>query len=86
MALNIKNEEAHTLAKELSELTGDNMTTVVLDALRRQRDFLQRRMDADARFEELMAIGARCASHIHAEVSSLDHDLLLYDEQTGMPA
>lgn len=86
MALNIKNEEAHALAVELAALTGESMTTVVLDALRAQRALLQRRLDADARFQELMAIGARCADHIHTPVSALDHGSLLFDEQTGMPA
>lgn len=86
MALNIKNEEAHALAMELAQITGQSMTTVVLEALRAQRALLQRRQDADVRFQELMAIGARCADHIHSPVSATDHGSLLYDAKTGMPA
>ena len=34
VALNIKNEEAVRLAKELAALEGESMTTVVIEALR----------------------------------------------------
>lgn len=34
MALNIKNEEAHRLAKELAEATGETLTDAVTSALR----------------------------------------------------
>lgn len=34
MPLNIKNEEAHLLAKELAELTGESLTEAVTGALR----------------------------------------------------
>lgn len=34
MALNIKSDEAHRLAKELAELTGRNLTEVVTGALK----------------------------------------------------
>lgn len=36
MALNIKNEEAHRLAKALAEATGKTLTDAVTDALRDQ--------------------------------------------------
>jgi len=34
MSLNIKNEEAHRLARELAALTGESMTVAVTEALR----------------------------------------------------
>lgn len=36
MALNIKNEEAHRLAKALADATGKTLTDAVTDALRHQ--------------------------------------------------
>jgi len=34
MSLNIKNEEAHRLARELAKATGENMTVAVSEAIR----------------------------------------------------
>jgi antitoxin VapB len=84
LGLNIKNKEAHELAAELAKLTGRSMTAVVLDALRIQLKQLQRSQDKEARLQELMAIGKRCAAHIHHPVTALQHGEMLYDE-TGMP-
>ena len=84
MGLNIKNEEAHELAAELANLTGRSMTAVTIEALRTQLKQVRRHQDRDERLEELMAIGKRCAAHIHQPVTALQHGEMLYDE-TGMP-
>ena len=84
MGLNIKNEEAHELAAELANLTGRSMTAVIIEALRTQLKQVRRYQDRDERLEELMAIGKRCAVHIHQPVTALKHGEMLYDE-TGMP-
>ena len=84
MSLSIKNEEAYQLASELARATGQSMTTVVLNALRRQRDQIDRQQKREAQVNELMAIAERCAAHIDRPVSSLAHGDLLYDER-GMP-
>ena len=84
MGLNIKNKEAHELAAELAKLTGRSMTAVVIEALQTQLNQLQRYQDRETRLEELMAIGKRCAAHIHQPVTALQHGEMLYDE-TGMP-
>jgi len=84
MSLNIKNAEAYDLASELARLTGRSMTTVVLEALRRQRDEVLRQQQKAARVQELMAIAQRCAAHITQPVQAVDHGDLLYDEH-GMP-
>jgi len=65
MALNIKSREAHELASGLAQLTGQSMTSVVLDALRKQWEEIQRQQQKKKLSEELMAIGKRCAAHIH---------------------
>ena len=84
MGLNIKNKEAHELAAELARLTGRSMTAVVIEALQTQLNELQRNQDKQTRLEELMAIGKRCAAHIHQPVTALQHGEILYDD-TGMP-
>ena len=47
MSLNIKNTEAYDLARELARLTGHSMTTVVLEALRKQREQLLRQQQKE---------------------------------------
>ena len=83
MSLNIKSREAYNLASELAQLTGQSMTAVVLDALRRQRKQLQHQQKG-ARVQELMAIAKRCAAHIQQPVTALEHGDMLYDE-SGLP-
>ncbi len=84
MSLNIKNTEAYELARELARLTGHSMTTVVLEALRKQREQLLRQQQKDARVQDLMAIAQRCAQHVAQPVKAVDHGDMLYDER-GMP-
>jgi antitoxin VapB len=38
MSLNVKNPEAHELARELAELTGESMSSAVTIAVRERRD------------------------------------------------
>jgi antitoxin VapB len=84
MSLNIKNTEAYDLARELARLTGRSMTTVVLEALRKQREQLAPHLQQEARVQELMAIAQRCAAHIAQPVRAVDHGDMLYDER-GVP-
>lgn len=84
MSLNIKNKEVYVLASELAQLTGRSMTSVVLDALRQQREQIERQRQKQARAQELMAIAQRCAAHIQQPAAALDHGAMLYDER-GMP-
>lgn len=84
MSLNIKNREAYNLASELAQLTGQSMTTVVLDALRKQRKELQQQQQKGAQVQELMTIAKRCAAHIRQPVTALEHGDMLYNER-GLP-
>jgi len=84
MSLNIKNKEVYTLASDLAKMTGQSMTSVVLDALRIQRKRLSQRENTETRVQELMAIAARCAKHIRQPASAVEHGDMLYDE-SGMP-
>lgn len=61
MHLNIKNDEAHRLAAELSRVTGETLTTAVTSALRERLERERRRRGRDTVADRLMAIGRRYA-------------------------
>lgn len=84
MSLNIKNSEAHELARQLSAITGESMTKAIVVALRERLDRLKREPSED-RVQRILAIGRDCAAHLGEAYRSLDHDALLYDEKTGLP-
>lgn len=81
MGLNIKTEEAHRLAKELAEKTGESLTTAVTEALRERLARIERRGLAD----RLMEIGRRASAAMSEEERKFDYDAFLYDEETGLP-
>ncbi len=81
MALNLKSREAHELAKQLSELTGQSMTQSVVDAL---REALARRTPrATAKRELLERIAAHCAALPVLDDRTPDQ-ILGYDDH-GLP-
>jgi antitoxin VapB len=83
MSLNIKNEETHRMAKELSRLTGESMTVAVSEAVRER---LQRVRGNSRKglAERLMKIAKECSSHLKEPYKSMSVDELLYDEK-GLP-
>jgi antitoxin VapB len=83
MSLNIKNEEAHRLARELATLTGESMTVAVTEALRERIERV-RRSHKHGLSERLLAIGRDSAPRFKEPYRSADHGDLLYDER-GLP-
>jgi antitoxin VapB len=81
MSMNIKNAEAHRLARELAELTGESVTTAVLESLRERLERMEG-PTADERAELMLAIGRRTAPRL--EGAETNHDRLLYDSW-GLP-
>jgi antitoxin VapB len=81
MSLNVKDPEAHRLARAIAEATGETMTRAVTEALRERYERLQGRRGKPS-IEELLAIGRRAAAH--AKRPYVDHGELLYDEH-GLP-
>ena len=85
MSLNIKNEEAHQLARELVQLTGETMTGAVTVALRERLERERRERSVDTRMRRLRTIRKRCARLLKAGgPSAIKHGDLLYDEN-GLP-
>lgn len=84
MGMNIKNEEAHRLARELAQATGQSLTAAVTEALRLRLESVRAKQNKPGRYERLMAIARDCAARIPPDQHSLDHGELLYEEM-GLP-
>jgi antitoxin VapB len=82
MTLNIKDPEAHKLARALARETGQTMTAAVTEALRQTLEQVRQRNKPEDTAAELLAIGRRCAGSLKGPV--VDHGKLLYDER-GLP-
>jgi antitoxin VapB len=82
MGLNLKSEEAHRLARELADATGESMTAAVTEAVR-ERLGRVRRGSRQSRVERAMAIARDCAARLSEDVRVLDHGEFLYNEQGG---
>jgi antitoxin VapB len=82
MALNIKDPETDRLARQLADRTGESVTTAVRNALREKIERLPKRAGR-SRFDELMAIGKRCASL--ADIDTRPADAILGYDENGLP-
>ena len=82
MSLNIKNREAHKLARQLAKLSGESMTEAVTEAVRERLGRL-RREQSGSLAQRLLEIGRDCAAHL-GRARSVDHGELLYDDK-GLP-
>lgn len=83
MGFNIKNDEAHRLAKKLADLTGETMTAAVTEALRERLERVRHAKDGNLA-DRLLMIGRKTAAHLKEPFRSADHADLLYDER-GLP-
>lgn len=81
MSLSIKDPEAHRLAEAIAAKTGQNMTRVVIEALRERHAALEKRQKK-ASLDELLALAKKAAEGIKRPYP--DHAELLYDEY-GLP-
>lgn len=83
MSLNIKDERAHRLARELADLTGESMTEAVTIAVSERLQRLRHGKEGSLA-DRLLAIGRDASKHIKEEYRHVDHAELLYDAR-GMP-
>ena len=83
MGLNIKNEQAHRLARELARATGESMTVAVSEAIRERLERI-RANPKEELVKRILEIGRDCAAHLKEPYKSIDHGDLLYDEK-GLP-
>lgn len=83
-ALNIKNEEAYRLVRELAEKRGESMTQVVIEIA---REAIERDKPAgvdDERVQRWLEIGREIRARASEEWLNMDHGEYLYDEN-GLP-
>ena len=78
MSLNIKNEEAHRLARELARATGESMTVAVSEAIRERLERVRKNSNPGMA-ERLLQIGKECAARLKSRKSMTVDDL--YDEK-----
>ena len=83
MSLNIKNAEAHRMAKQLARATGESMTVAVSEAIRERLERVRRKSEKDP-VERIMKIARECGPLWKEPYRSIDHGDLLYDEK-GLP-
>jgi antitoxin VapB len=86
MALNIKDEEVHRLARRLMAATGESMTTAVRTAIAERLARLERSSGAvnTELLERLDAIARRCGK-LPVRSQRTEDKILGYDER-GLPA
>jgi len=83
MALNIKNDEAEKLARELSRLTGESLTFAVTQAIRERLERVKNSQGAGLA-DRLVHIGKDCAAHLKEPFRSADHGTISYADR-GLP-
>jgi len=83
VSLNIKDPEAHRLAEEIAEATGESMTRAVIGSLRERLERLHiNRRDPEALAADIRAIAKRASTQVKRPY--VDHGEFFYDEK-GLP-
>jgi antitoxin VapB len=83
MSLNIKNEEVHKMAAELAAIRGESMTSVVLEALRKELEAERGNQRSKTKAERIQEAARRFQQGLPEGIHSSDH-AWLYGED-GMP-
>jgi antitoxin VapB len=85
MALNIKDEETHRLAKELAQLTGESLTEAVKASVKERLGRQQQSSKREGRMEWLERITRETAAIMNDGRTSKELMDELYDGETGLP-
>jgi antitoxin VapB len=83
-SLNLKNPRAYLLASELSQLTGESLTAVVITALEQRLEAERRKRGSRTTAEKILAFAKRFAPGMAPGSRSADHATELYGDD-GMP-
>lgn len=83
-SLNLKNPRAYSLASEISQLTGESLTSVVITALEHRLAEERRKRGGSTTEERILAFAERFAPGMAAGCRSADHAADLYGDD-GMP-
>ena len=83
LALNIRNQQAESLATAVVELTGETKTQAVTQALQERLDRLQAKEKSRSLVDEIVEIGRQCRMLPEFDDRPAD-EILGYDED-GLP-
>lgn len=83
-SLNLKNPEAHKLASQLAQLTGESLTTAVIRAVEMRLEAERCLREPKTTAQRILAFADRFSAGLPPGLSSADHAQLLYDE-SGLP-
>jgi len=83
MGLNIKNQRAEQLIRELAEMAGEGKTEAVTVAVEERLQRLRSRKSG--RLAKMRAIAAEMAPLFKPPYDTIEHGELLYDPETGLP-
>jgi antitoxin VapB len=83
MAINIKNDETERLTRELTELTGEGVTTAVTVAVRERLERVrQTELTTEQRVAKVLELGRQIAAALGPNPMKIED---LYDDETGLP-
>jgi antitoxin VapB len=84
MDLSVKNPRAHELASQIAELTGDTLTSVVIQALQEKLESETRRRSRVGMAKRIREFAERFAEGMPPDANSGEHGSMLYGED-GLP-
>lgn len=85
MALNIKDEETHRLARELAQRNGETVTSAVKIALQERLERQEKAEKREGRLEWLLKLAEQTAPLLKDLPPSDKIGDLLFDKETGLP-
>ena len=85
MAMNIKDEETHRLAREVAQRNGETVTMAVKVALKERLERQEKTEKEGSRLEWLLKLSERTASLLKDLPSSDKIGDMLFDKETGLP-
>lgn len=83
MALSIKNQEADSLARQLTRITGETLTDAIVISLRERLERKRLQVDARPLAERIMEVGRDCARL--PLLDSRPPEAILGYDQDGLP-
>lgn len=84
VSLNLKNPRAHELAAELAQLTGESLTSAVIQAIEQRLAEERQKRSRRRTAQRILEFSERFAAGMASGCKSSDHGDLLYGED-GLP-
>lgn len=85
MALNLKNQEAEQMARQLAQLTGESLTDAIKGALKERLEREEKARKRFGRMEWLRRVTRETSAIMNDGKTSTELIEELYDPETGLP-